>query len=178
MNQIFGLTRLGPNTTGNINLRSVPKSLILLFRCSFGEGWNYIMEDFTVSAPFCTSNNGLDHNDCGSKQYAYILFIAWNIISMYIFLNMFVSLVVDSFDYIGHKKSYSELIKREEIRKFKRTWQQFDPEGTGYIKPIDLPKVLHSLDGALSFHFYTGVLSIPELCKNGLLEITLMIHTI
>lgn len=170
MNQIFGLTRLGPNTTGNINLRSVPKSLILLFRCSFGEGWNYIMEDFTVSAPFCTSNNGLDHNDCGSKQYAYILFIAWNIISMYIFLNMFVSLVVDSFDYIGHKKSYSELIKREEIRKFKRTWQQFDPEGTGYIKPIDLPKVLHSLDGALSFHFYTGVLSIPELCKKWIIR--------
>ncbi|RCK60533.1 Calcium-channel protein CCH1 [Candida viswanathii] len=170
MNQIFGLTRLGPNTTGNINLRSVPKALILLFRCSFGEGWNYIMEDFTLSSPFCTSNNDLDHNDCGSKQYAYILFIAWNIISMYIFLNMFISLILDSFDYIGHKKSYSELIQREEIRKFKRTWQQFDPEGTGYIKPIELPKLLRSLDGALSFHFYSGSLSIPELCKKWIVR--------
>ena len=85
MNQIFGMTRLGPNTTGNINLRSVPKALILLFRCSFGEGWNYIMEDFALTQPFCTSKNNLDNSDCGNKQYAYILFIAWNIISMYIF---------------------------------------------------------------------------------------------
>lgn len=52
MNQIFGLTRLGSNGTGNLNLRSVPKTLIVLFRCSFGEGWNYIMEDYTVSSPF------------------------------------------------------------------------------------------------------------------------------
>ena len=27
------------------------------------------------------------------------------------------------------------------------------PQGTGYIKPIELPKLLHSLEGALSFHF-------------------------
>ncbi|KAL6453737.1 CCH1 Calcium-channel protein CCH1 [Candida maltosa Xu316] len=170
MNQIFGLTRLGPNTTGNINLRSVPKALILLFRCSFGEGWNYIMEDFTLSTPFCVSEDDLSHNDCGSKQYAYILFIAWNIISMYIFLNMFISLILDSFDYIGHRSHYSQLIQREEVRKFKRTWQKFDPEGTGYIKPIELPKLLHSLQGALSFHFYTGALSIPELCKKWIIR--------
>ncbi|CAK9438796.1 uncharacterized protein LODBEIA_P30200 [Lodderomyces beijingensis] len=165
MNQIFGLTKIGPNGTGNLNLRSVPKTLIVLFRCSFGEGWNYIMEDYTLAAPFCTNGENLDHNDCGSKQYAYILFISWNIISMYIFLNMFISLILDSFDYVNQKSKYSDLIQREEIRKFKRTWQKFDPRGTGYIKPIDLPKLLHSLQGALSFRFYTGQLEIKELCK-------------
>ncbi|CAI5758731.1 unnamed protein product [Candida verbasci] len=166
MNQFFGLTKIGPNGSNNINLRSVPKTLIVLFRCSFGEGWNYIMEDYTLSQPFCTIGDNIDRNDCGSKQYAYILFIAWNIISMYIFLNMFVSLILDSFDYINHKSSYSQLIQREELRKFKRTWQKFDPQGTGYIKPIELPKLLHSLQGSLSFHFYTGSLEIKELCKN------------
>ncbi|KAI5956123.1 hypothetical protein CANMA_004570 [Candida margitis] len=165
MNQIFGLTRIGPNGSGNINLRSVPKTLIVLFRCSFGEGWNYIMEDYTVSTPFCTSEGGTYTDDCGSKQYAYILFIAWNLISMYIFLNMFISLILDSFDYINQKTDYSELIKREEIRKFKRAWQKFDPYGTGYIKPIDLPKFLHSLEGALSFRSYTGELEIKQLCR-------------
>ncbi|KAI3405297.2 CCH1 [Candida oxycetoniae] len=164
MNQIFGLTKIGPNGTGNLNLRTVPKTLIVLFRCSFGEGWNYIMEDYTLASPFCTDEENLDNNDCGSKQYAYILFIGWNIISMYIFLNMFVSLILDSFDYINQKASYNQLIQREEIRKFKRTWQKFDPEGTGYIKPIELPKLLHCLTGALSFHFYTGQLEIRELC--------------
>lgn len=165
LNQIFGLTRIGPNGTGNLNLRSVPKALIVLFRCSFGEGWNYIMEDYTIEAPFCYSAHSLDDSDCGNKQYAYILFIAWNLISMYIFLNMFVSLILDSFSYINSATAYSHLIDREEVREFKRTWQKFDPEGTGYIRPYYLPKLLHSLNGAISFHFYSGSLTIPELCK-------------
>lgn len=165
LNQIFGLTKVGPNGSGNLNLRSVPKSLIVLFRCSFGEGWNYIMNDYTLEAPFCTAADSLDESDCGNKQYAYILFIAWNLLSMYIFLNMFISLILDSFSYINNRSSYSHLIKREEIRKFKKVWQRFDPQGTGFIRPFDLPKVLHSLEGSLSFHFYSGSLEIPTLCK-------------
>lgn len=164
MNQIFGTTKIGPNTSGNINVRSVPKALILLFRCSFGEGWNYIMDDFKLTPPFCTDNGNLT-NDCGNVQYAYILFMLWNVISMYIFLNMFVSLILDSFSYINHRALCSHLIKREEIRKFKRIWQLFDPEGTGFIKPYYLPKLLHTLDGALSFHLYSGPLEIRLLCK-------------
>lgn len=164
LNQIFGYTKIGPNGTGNLNLRSVPKALVVLFRCSFGEGWNYIMEDYTLEEPFCTIlENGI--SDCGNKQYAYILFVCWNLMSMYIFLNMFVSLILDSFSYINNRSSYIKLIQRDEIRKFKRAWQRFDPEGTGYIKPSDLPTLLHSLDGALSFHFYTGALEIKALCK-------------
>lgn len=165
MNQIFGLTKVGPNTSNNINLRSVPKALILLFRCSFGEGWNFIMDDFALTEPYCSSIDSIDDNDCGSRQYAYILFMLWNVVSMYIFLNMFVSLIIDSFSYINNRSSYSHLIKREEIRKFKRAWQKFDPEGSGYIRPFDLPKFLHSLDGALAFHFYSGSLEIPVLCR-------------
>lgn len=166
LNQIFGMTKIGPNTTDNINLRSVPKALILLFRCSFGEGWNFIMIDFTVVEPFCTVGANVDQgNDCGNKQYAYILFISWNIISMYIFVNMFISLILDSFSYFNNDSTYISLIQREEIRKFKRTWQKFDPEGTGFINPSELLKFLHTLDGALSFHLYSGTLEIRELCR-------------
>lgn len=163
MNQVFGMTKIGANTTDNINVRSVPKALILLFRCSFGEGWNYIMDDFALESPRCTSDVSIDESDCGNKQYAYILFMSWNVISMYIFLNLFVSLILDSFSYINSGSDYAHLISREEIRKFKKTWETFDPAGTGFIKPFDLPKLLHSLEGSLSFHFYSGSMSIPEL---------------
>lgn len=164
LNQIFGLTKIGPNGTGNLNVRSVPKAFILLFRCSFGEGWNYIMDDYTIDWPLCTPGVSVVDGDCGNEAYAYILFIAWNILSMYIFLNLFISVILDSFSFIGNSKVYGHLIEREEIRKFKRSWQAFDPEGTGYISPEDLPKFLQSLEGALSFHFYSGALSIPALC--------------
>lgn len=170
MNQVFGMTKIGPNTTGNINLRSVPKALILLFRCSLGEGWNYIMDDFALEAPFCTSDVSIDDSDCGSTEYAYILFMSWNVISMYIMLNLFVSLILDSFSYIAGGTEYAHLISRAEIRNFKRKWQKFDPEGTGFIDPKDLSKFLHTLDGALSFHFYTGALSIPDLCSKWIIR--------
>lgn len=170
MNQIFGLTKIGPNGSGILNLRSVPKTLIVLFRCSFGEGWNYIMIDYILETPFCTKGTSLDNSDCGNKQFAYVLFFAWNLLSMYIFLNMFVSLILDSFSYINDRSGYAKLIDREQIRSFKKTWQSFDPEGTGYIEPDKLPKLLHSLDGALSFHFYSGELEIPILCEKWIIR--------
>lgn len=163
LNQIFGTTKIGPNGSDDLNVRTVPKALILLFRCSFGEGWNYIMDDYKLEPPFCYSSANLKVTDCGNKQYAYILFIAWNLISMYIFLNMFISLILDSFSYIMNKGDYAKLVERSEIRGFKRVWQKLDPEGSGFIQPQDLPKFLHNLEGIFSFHFYHGELSIPEL---------------
>lgn len=168
MCQIFGLTKFGPNGSDYRNLRLVPKALILLFRMSFGEGWNYIMDDYMLEEPFCTRGHDMDDLDCGNKPYAYILFIAWNLLLMYIFLNMFVSLILDSFSYISRKLGYSHLIERQEIRKFKRAWQQFDPEGTGYILPHDLVPFIHELNAlgsALSFDsfFYRGDLNLRRL---------------
>lgn len=164
MNQVFGTTKIGANGSGNLNVRTVPKALILLFKCSFGEGWNYVMDDFKLEEPYCSTKPNSTETDCGNKQYAFILFYAWNIISMYIFLNMFISLILDGFSYITNKGDYSRLVERREIRKFKKTWQRFDPEGTGFIPPKELPKFLKSLDGELSFHFYHGSLEIPLLC--------------
>lgn len=179
LNQIFGLTRLGPNTTGNLNLRTVTKSLLLLFRCSFGESWNYIMKDFAVAYPFCSEGEGLSNTDCGREQYAYILFIAWNILSMYIFVNMFISLIFDNFSYVYSDNTVNENddndvkyhFNREQIRKFKIAWSKYDPYGEGYIKPIELPKLLRELDGYFSFKVFEGEWTVPELTKKWITKL-------
>jgi len=163
LNQIFGLTRTGPNTGNNLNLRTVTKSLLLLFRGSFGEGWNYTMHDFMVSKPYCSEGEGFSTTDCGSKEYAYILFIIWNILSMYIFVNMFISLIFENFSYVYSDNGSNVTLNREEIRNFKTVWQRFDPHGTGYIMPEQLPQFLRSLDGYFSFKIYEGKWTIPEL---------------
>lgn len=54
LNQIFGLTKIGPNGSLSINFRTVPNALILLFRMSCGEGWNQVLDDFIVERPFVT----------------------------------------------------------------------------------------------------------------------------
>lgn len=171
LNQVFGTTRIGPNGTSSLNLRTVPKSLVVLFRCSFGEGWNYIMDDYKMEEPLCYSKDST--TDCGSKQYAYFLFIAWNVISMYIFLNMFVSLILDSFSYITASTAMvgsgetsggslgeagavdaATLMDRRSVRQFKDAWCQYDPRGTGFIAVADLPRVLAQLSGPFSLPRY------------------------
>ena len=141
--QTFGLTRFGANETDNINFRDVPKALILLFRMSVGEGWNQTMQDFaTINPPFCNSSSNFLDDDCGSDSWARALFISWNILSMYIFVNMFVSLIFESFSYVYQRSSGLSVISRSEIRKFKQAWAEFDPQGSGFISKEAFPRLL------------------------------------
>lgn len=145
MTQTFGLTKFGDNENNNINFRDVPNALILLFRTSAGEGWNQIMEDFaTMQRPYCTLNDEFLKSDCGSEGWARGLFIAWNVISMYLFVSLFVSLIFESFSYVYQRSSGLGLytIDRDEIRRFKEAWANFDPRGTGFITKEQFPRLL------------------------------------
>ena len=141
--QTFGLTRFGKNENGNLNFRDVPRALILLFRMSCGEGWNQIMEDFAgLESPYCIADKSFFRSDCGSELWGRTLFISWNIISMYIFVSLFVSLIFESFSYVYQRSSGLSTISREEIRRFKQAWAEFDPNGTGYISMELFPMLL------------------------------------
>jgi voltage-dependent calcium channel len=143
MTQAFGLTRFGENESGNANFRNVPKALIFLFTTSIGEGWNQIMEDFaTINPPFCVQEDSFFDSDCGSESWARALFVLWNIISMYIFVSLFVSLIFESFSYVYQRSSGLSVVTREEIRRFKQAWAEFDPNGTGYISKTLFPRLL------------------------------------
>jgi len=143
LNQTFGLTRFNSQESDNLNFRTVPKALILLYRMSLGEGWNQIMEDFaTVTPPLCTTGETFLDGDCGSPAWARALFISWNILSMYIFFNMFISLIYESFSYVYQRSSGLSAISRKEIRRFKQAWAECDPDGTGYISKTAFPKIL------------------------------------
>ena len=143
LSQAFGLTRFGPNENNNVNFRTVPKALILLFRTSIGEGWNQIMEDFAgIEPPFCVKEASFFASDCGSSGWARALFIAWNIISMYIFVSLFVSMIFESFSYVYQQSSGMSVVSRDEIRRFKQAWAEFDPNGTGFISKEQFPRLL------------------------------------
>ncbi|SLM37603.1 calcium channel subunit cch1 [Lasallia pustulata] len=167
LTQTFGLTRFGQNENGNLNFRTVPKALILLFRMSCGEGWNTIMEDFaTITPPNCVVDEDFYNSDCGSAPWARFLFIAWNIVSMYIFVSMFVSLIFESFSYVYQRSSFS--ISRHEIRRFKEAWATQDREGTGFISKEAFPDLLRELSGVFDMRIYKGehsVGSILEACR-------------
>ncbi|KAK3626032.1 calcium channel protein [Elasticomyces elasticus] len=167
LSQTFGLTRFNTNESGNINVRTVPKALILLFRISVGEGWNQIMNDFSsVEWPYCTIGDRYLESDCGSEQWAWALFIAWNILSMYIFVNLFISLIYESFSYVYQRSSGLSVISREEIRRFKQAWAEFDPEGTGYMSKEVFPRFLGELSGVFEMRIYDGDFAVRSLIED------------
>ncbi|KAL2067362.1 hypothetical protein VTL71DRAFT_1787 [Oculimacula yallundae] len=167
MTQTFGLTRFGEHETDNINFRTVPKALILLFRMSFGEGWNGIMEDFaTIKPPLCVEDPSFFNSDCGSGSWARALFILWNIVSMYIFTSLFISLIYESFSYVYQHSSGLGKVSREEIRRFKQAWATLDPEGTGYITKIQFPRLLGELSGVFEMRIYPHEHSVRRILED------------
>ena len=155
LTQTFGLTRFGSQENGNLNFRTVPKALILLFRMSCGEGWNQIMEDYAqIVPPFCVVGDTFFKSDCGSESWARALFISWNILSMYIFTSLFVSLIYESFSYVYQHSSGLGKVSREEIRRFKQAWATLDPEGTGFISKEQFPRLLGELSGVFEMRIY------------------------
>lgn len=165
--QTLGLTRFGPNENGNLNFRDVPKALILLFRMSCGEGWNQIMQDFArIEPPYCVMSDNFFDSDCGSANWARALFISWNIISMYIFVSLFVSLIFESFSYVYQRSSGLSIISRDEVRRFKQAWSDFDPRGTGFISKEDFPKLLGELSGVFQMRIYQGDFTVRNLIED------------
>ncbi|KAF1989433.1 calcium channel-like protein subunit Cch1 [Aulographum hederae CBS 113979] len=165
--QAFGLTKFNGGESDNINFRNVPKALILLFRMSVGEGWNQVMEDFaSMQPPYCEVGVQFSEGDCGSADWARALFISWNILSMYIFVNLFVSLIYESFSYVYQRSSGLSVISREEIRRFKQAWAEFDPNGTGYISKEAFPRLLGELSGVFEMRIYDGDFTVARLIED------------
>ena len=167
LTQAFGLTRFGENEDNNLNFRTVPKALILLFRMSNGEGWNAIMEDFaTIQPPFCVDDASFFNSDCGSVSWARGLFILWNVLSMYIFTSLFVSLIYESFSYVYQHSSGLGKVSREELRRFKQAWATLDPEGTGFITKEQFPRLLGELSGVFEMRIYSQEHSVRRILED------------
>jgi hypothetical protein len=167
LTQAFGLTRFAEGQSGNVNFRTVPKALILLLRMSFGEGWNEVMEDFAqIQPPLCVFGTTFFESDCGSTNWARGLFISWNILSMYIFTSLFVSLIYESFSYVYQNSSGLNKVSREEIRRFKQAWATLDPDGTGFITKDQFPRLLGELSGVFEMRIYAHENSVGRILED------------
>ncbi|KAH9908692.1 Ion transport protein-domain-containing protein [Xylariomycetidae sp. FL2044] len=167
LTQTFSLTRFGSNEDNYVNFRTIPNALILLFRLSVGEGWNEVMEDFaSLEPPFCVDSPDFFNSDCGSEPWARFLFLGWNLISMYIFVNLFISLIFESFSYVYQRSSGMAHIDRDEIRRFKEAWRSVDPAGTGFISKDAFPRLLGELSGIFEMRIYNSEDSVRQILED------------
>ncbi|KAI8967340.1 Ion transport protein-domain-containing protein [Mycotypha africana] len=158
--ELFSTTRYGMYGNEHANFRSLYNTILTLFRVTTGENWDFLMHDYTKSAPEC-----VDKKDCGSPRLAITLFVIFYVICTYIFVNLFTVIVIDHFSFTFDKRNQFTLITRTDLRNFKRAWSAIDPKATGYINFDDVPKFLNTLEGALSIRVYGAEHSLDSLLE-------------
>ncbi|CAO3675097.1 unnamed protein product [Umbelopsis ramanniana] len=163
--EFFGLTKYGPYGTDHANFRSYGNSLLTLVRMTTGENWDFLMHDFTVSAPNCVSASSADFldSDCGSAPWAYLLFIVFYIICTHIFLNLFTVVIISNFQYAYEHTARFTLITKTDLQKFKQAWAEVDPKGTGYIPKTKIAALFRHLHGRFDLRIYADGFSLQEL---------------
>lgn len=138
---LFAQVKLQENYNRNANFKSFSLSFLTLFRASTGEGWNDLMHDITrENSPLfqCIENptyedyeqNG-DTVGCG-KIYGQIFFTSFILIVQLIFLNLFIAIILQGFDFMNKKANM--ILKDEVLLNFKVQWAKLDPKGTGFIE--------------------------------------------
>ncbi|GAA5943198.1 hypothetical protein JCM10213_006241 [Rhodosporidiobolus nylandii] len=152
--ELFGLTRWESAETWTSNYYTFWNAMVLLALQSTGEGWNEYMHNYTVEFPRCTNSLNYLFSDCGSEPGAYALFILWNILSMYLFVNLILGAVIENFSFVFQSYNKVTSINREQMRSFKKVWAQFDPERTGHLQPRDVGPFLHRLTSVFEVKIY------------------------
>ncbi|EIW66778.1 hypothetical protein TREMEDRAFT_40774 [Tremella mesenterica DSM 1558] len=157
--EVFGLTKQGDNSGSRFqNYYSFGNTLIMLAFMSTGEGWNGYMHDYTITFPRCTENKDFFLTDCGSPSWAF---------GLYIFVNMFTGVVVESFAYVYQMPGGASL-NREEMRAFKKVWAEFDVERTGYIRKKDFIKFFSQLSGVFEVRPYPPEYSVHNIIRSSI----------
>ncbi|RXW13126.1 hypothetical protein EST38_g12727 [Candolleomyces aberdarensis] len=146
--------------------------LILFIFFGILEGWNQYMHDFDLTYPRCTNSSSTQNiSDCGSTAWAFGLFVAWNILSMYIFVNIFTGAIVENFSYVFQAAgSGAKSTTREEMRSFKKVWAEFSNPKTGHLEGHRFTAFFNRLSGIFEVRIYPAEYLIPNiesLCKSS-----------
>ena len=105
------------------------------------------MRDLTPERVQCgkgPEDTGTD-TSCGSK-FSEVYFCTFVITSQFLVVNLFVSVIIDNFDYLTRDMS---IVGLHHLNKFVRKWADFDPKATGRIKHEDVIKLLKRISPPL-----------------------------
>ncbi|EEB93583.1 hypothetical protein MPER_07733, partial [Moniliophthora perniciosa FA553] len=131
---------------------------------STGEGWNQFMHDYAVVYPRCTNASESDsESDCGSIGWSFTLFIMWNLLNMYIFVNLGTGVVVESFSYVFQTTGGAKSITREQMRSFKKIWAEYANPKTGNLEPQNFVRFFGKLNGVFKVRIYPTEWNIPNI---------------
>ena len=133
------------------NFETFGQSMILLFQMSTSAGWSEVLEGL-INEKDCTENNeetGVP-GDCGNAAMGIAFLLTYLVISFLIIINMYIAVILEN--YSQATEDVQEGLTDDDYDMYYEIWQQFDPEGTQYVRFGQLSDFLDVLEPPLQIH--------------------------
>ncbi|CRK91925.1 CLUMA_CG005540, isoform B [Clunio marinus] len=133
------------------NFETFGQSMILLFQMSTSAGWDSVL-DGIINEDECDPPNpeiGFPGN-CGSAKVGITFMLSYLVISFLIVINMYIAVILEN--YSQATEDVQEGLTDDDYDMYYEIWQQFDPDGTQYIRYDQLSEFLDVLEPPLQIH--------------------------
>ncbi|KAG5673892.1 hypothetical protein PVAND_003895 [Polypedilum vanderplanki] len=133
------------------NFETFGQSMILLFQMSTSAGWDGVL-DGIINEDECDPPNpeiGFPGN-CGSATVGITFMLTYLVISFLIVINMYIAVILEN--YSQATEDVQEGLTDDDYDMYYEIWQQFDPDGTQYIRYDQLSEFLDVLEPPLQIH--------------------------
>jgi hypothetical protein len=134
------------------NFQSFSRAMVILMKFSTGEDWNMFMYELANTQGYqgtpCKDDQSFTDIQqegilgCGS-MISYPYFISFTILLSMLIMNLSVAAVIEGLD--TAKKENMGIVQGDDIECLIDLWQEYDPEGSGWITMTDLIFLLYQL---------------------------------
>nr|QLB38375.1 Nav3-2 [Apolygus lucorum] len=153
------------------NFKTFGQSMILLFQMSTSAGWDGVL-DGIINEENCDKPDPEmgSPGDCGSATIGITFLLSYLVISFLIVINMYIAVILEN--YSQATEDVQEGLTDDDYDMYYEIWQQFDPDGTQYIRYDQLSEFLDVLEPPLQIHkpnkYKIVSMDIP-ICKGDLM---------
>ncbi|KAK7790194.1 hypothetical protein R5R35_002964 [Gryllus longicercus] len=153
------------------NFQTFGQSMILLFQMSTSAGWDGVLDGIINEEDCQRPNNEIGSpGDCGSATIGITFLLSYLVISFLIVINMYIAVILEN--YSQATEDVQEGLTDDDYDMYYEIWQNFDPDGTQYIRYDQLSDFLDVLEPPLQIHkpnkYKIVSMDIP-ICKGDLM---------
>ncbi|XP_035791465.1 sodium channel protein para-like isoform X4 [Anopheles albimanus] len=133
------------------NFKTFGQSMILLFQMSTSAGWDGVLDGIINEEDCLPPDNDKGYpGNCGSSTIGITYLLAYLVISFLIVINMYIAVILEN--YSQATEDVQEGLTDDDYDMYYEIWQQFDPDGTQYIRYDQLSDFLDVLEPPLQIH--------------------------
>nr|XP_023023065.1 sodium channel protein para isoform X3 [Leptinotarsa decemlineata] len=153
------------------NFKTFGQSMILLFQMSTSAGWDGVLDGIINEEECKQPDNEIgETGNCGNSTIGIIFLLSYLVISFLIVINMYIAVILEN--YSQATEDVQEGLTDDDYDMYYEIWQQFDPDGTQYIRYDQLSDFLDVLEPPLQIHkpnkYKIVSMDIP-ICKGDLM---------